>query len=49
MNITVFAGAATGRKPEYMEAARTLGKWIGENGHTLIYEAEKLSELFHSL
>ena len=37
MNITVFAGAATGRKPEYMEAARTLGKWIGENGHTLIY------------
>jgi len=37
MNITVFAGAAEGKKPEYMEAAAALGKWIGENGHTLVY------------
>lgn len=37
MNITVFAGSAPGSRPEYIEAAKTLGKWIGENGHTLIY------------
>ncbi|MCR5148583.1 MAG: TIGR00730 family Rossman fold protein [Eubacterium sp.] len=37
MNIAVFAGAAEGKKPEYMEAAGVLGKWIGENGHTLVY------------
>ena len=37
MNITVFAGAAEGKKKEYMEAAASLGKWIGEKGHNLVY------------
>lgn len=37
MNITVFAGAAEGKKKEYMEAADSLGKWIGEKEHNLVY------------
>ncbi|MCR5736327.1 MAG: TIGR00730 family Rossman fold protein [Eubacterium sp.] len=37
MNIAVYCGAAKGKDPVYEEAARTVGKWIAENGHTLIY------------
>ena len=37
MNITVYCGSRLGNRPEYAEAARELGKWIGENGHTLVY------------
>ncbi|MCR5322170.1 MAG: TIGR00730 family Rossman fold protein [Lachnospiraceae bacterium] len=37
MNIAVFCGSSCGNGPRYVEAARTLGRWIGENGHTLVY------------
>ncbi len=37
MNIAVYCGSSCGNDPEYSEAARTLGRWIGENGHTLVY------------
>ena len=39
MNITVYCGARCGRDPEFAEAARELGKWMGENGHRLVYGA----------
>ena len=37
MNIAVYCGSSCGNDPKYVEAARTLGRWIGENGHTLVY------------
>ena len=37
MNIAVYCGSSCGNDPKYIEAARTLGRWIGENGHTLVY------------
>ena len=37
MKLAVFCGSTTGNEPAYVEAARALGRWIGENGHTLIY------------
>ena len=37
MNIAVYCGSSCGNNPQYIEAARTLGRWIGENGHTLVY------------
>ncbi|MCR5768103.1 MAG: TIGR00730 family Rossman fold protein [Lachnospiraceae bacterium] len=37
MNIAVYCGSSSGNDPKYIEAARTLGRWIGENGHTLVY------------
>lgn len=37
MNITVFAGAAEGKRPEYMQAAAAVGRWIGEKENTLVY------------
>ena len=37
MNITVFAGAAEGKSPKYMQAAAEVGRWIGEKGHVLVY------------
>lgn len=39
MNITVYCGANTGKDPEFAASARSLGKWIGENGHRLVYGA----------
>lgn len=39
MNILVFLGANKGFDPIYEESAKSLGKWIGENSHTLIYGA----------
>lgn len=41
MNISVYCGASLGNKDLYEEAARTLGKWIAENGHTLVYGGGK--------
>ena len=39
MNITVYCGSNVGLDPAYAEAARELGAWIGESGHTLVYGA----------
>ena len=37
MNIAVFCGSAMGSDPLLKETAAILGRWIGKNGHTLIY------------
>lgn len=37
MNISVYCGASLGNKEVYIEAAKALGKWIADNGHTLVY------------
>ena len=37
MNITVYCGSSFGNDSAYTQAARTLGAWIGKNGHTLVY------------
>ena len=37
MNITVYCGSRRGSNPAYVEAAKKLGTWIGESGHTLVY------------
>ena len=37
MNITVYMGSNPGKNPAYREAAKELGRFIGENGHTLVY------------
>lgn len=37
MNITVYCGANVGNKKIYQDVTVKLGKWIAENGHTLIY------------
>lgn len=41
MNITVYLGASNGNNQNLTLAARKLGKWIGENGHTLVYGGSK--------
>ena len=37
MNIAVYCGSGSGNNPKFTESARILGRWIGENGHTLVY------------
>lgn len=37
MNIAVYCGSGRGNDPAFAEAAKTLGRWMGENGHTLVY------------
>ncbi len=37
MNIAVYCGSSAGNNEKYIEAAKQLGKWIGESGNTLIY------------
>lgn len=37
MNITVYLGALRGTDPVLKDAVKELGRWIGENNHTLIY------------
>lgn len=41
MNITVYLGSASGFDPKYDNAASELGRWIAENGHTLVYGGAK--------
>lgn len=41
MNIAVYCGASLGTNELYVEAARSLGKWIAQNGHTLVYGGGK--------
>lgn len=42
MNIVVYCGASEGKNENYQLAARTLGQWIAEQGHTLIYGGGKV-------
>ena len=37
MNIAVYCSARKDIAPECFADARALGRWIGENGHTLVY------------
>lgn len=37
MRIIVYCGASEGNAPVYLENARTLGKWIADNRHSLVY------------
>lgn len=37
MNIAVYCGAAKGNDIVYEETAKTVGKWIANKGHTLVY------------
>ncbi len=37
MNIAVFCGSRPGNNPLFTEAAQTIGAFIGDNGHTLVY------------
>ncbi len=41
MNITVYLGSQEGKLPIYREAVTELGRWMGNNGHTLIYGGSK--------
>ena len=42
MNVTVFIGASLGGDQMYEFEAKALGKWIGENGHRLVYGGSKI-------
>lgn len=42
MNITVYLGASSGTDEVYERETRTLGKWIGESGHRLIYGGSRV-------
>lgn len=37
MRIAVYLGARYGARPVYAEFVRELGRWIAQNGHTLVY------------
>ena len=37
MRICVFCSANSQIAPEYFEAAEQLGRWLAQNGHTLVY------------
>ncbi len=37
MNIAVYCGSNPGADPAFLEAAGTLGTWIGESGNALVY------------
>ena len=37
MNITVYCGSNKGIDPAFTEEAVALGRWIADNGHTLVY------------
>lgn len=42
MYITIYCGANLGNKKIYAEKTKKLGKWIGQNGHKLVYGGGKL-------
>lgn len=46
MNIVVYCSAQDGLDKKYQQLASTLGQWIGENNHTLVYGGVK-SGLMH--
>ena len=37
MNVCVFCASSSRLLPEYLEAGRFLGDWIGQEGHTLVW------------
>ncbi len=37
MVIAVFCASSFGSDPDFRKAAAAIGRWIGENGHSLIY------------
>lgn len=37
MNVAVYCGANFGKGERYRQAAKAMGHWIAENGHTLVY------------
>lgn len=37
MRVAVYLGSSFGKDPEYKNIAQEIGKWIGENGHSLVY------------
>lgn len=37
MNVAVYCSAREGLPPQVVEDARTLGRFLGENGHRLVY------------
>ena len=37
MQITVYLGSNSGASVEYFRLAERFGRWIGENGHALVY------------
>jgi len=37
MNIAVYLGSSFGNDPEIKKESEKLGRWIGSNGHTLVY------------
>ncbi len=41
MNLTVYLGAGAGNDPAFAPAAESLGRWIGERGHALVYGGSK--------
>ena len=42
MNITVYLGSAIGNDDTLLHEVRKLGRWIGENGHRLIYGGSRI-------
>ena len=47
MNITVYLGALEGRNPLLKKSVQELGRWIGDNGHRLIYGGSKCGLMGH--
>ena len=37
MNVAVYCGSKSGSSDNFTEAAKRLGTWLAENGHTLVY------------
>lgn len=42
LNIVVYCGASLGANAQYKQAAVTLGTWIAENNHALVYGGGKV-------
>lgn len=41
MRVTVYLGANMGDNPRFKEATRALGRWIVDQGHSLVYGGSK--------
>ena len=41
MKLVVYCSAQDGLEDKYQKLANTLGQWIGQNGHTLVYGGVK--------
>lgn len=41
MKIAVYLGSNVGKNPSFRTKTEELGRWIGENGHTLVYGGAK--------